>query len=498
MTRYEEGQSVPEATGADNLTAKLIEKNDDEENPENRTWQRGEVQERSCRDSPFALLFVGMIIAISVVAGLKGFPAMTRENDENDDKTKILGIVKFTLSSCAIAVVLSGMAVSLLNAFAEFFIVISLITTVVVSTGVGILCIFAKNYLGMAIAFLLAAASLCYYCAVQDRIPFATANLRTGVAACKSNLGIFIVAYTFVAGLILWVFIWMVALFGMVTNDETCDANGKHCTYDVNIGLVFLLAISIFWASQVFINCVHVSIAGVVGTWWFSPEEASSFCSTAVRGSVFRAVTTSFGSVCFGSLLVAIIQAVKSLVDSLRRDQDNGCAESCLLCCVECCLSCIENIFEYFNKFAFVYVGLYGYSYLDAGKNVMTLFDLRGFSVIISDQLLSSALSFMTMAVGLITAGLGLLINKENPDWLRTFAGDQHGDGDKTIESLPAFFFAFLAGTAICHTIMGVIESAVNTVLVCFAEAPEEFEENHSELNQKMREAWLQVYDFTP
>ena len=36
---------------------------------------------------------------------------------------------------------------------------------------------------------------------------------------------------------------------------------------------------------------------------------------------------------------------------------------------------------------------------------------------------------------------------------------------------------------------MGVIESAINTVLVCFAEAPEEFEENHPEHSQEMREA---------
>ena len=69
----------------------------------------------------------------------------------------------------------------------------------------------------------------------------------------------------------------------------------------------------------------------------------------------------------------------------------------------------------------------------------MTLFDVRGFSVIISDQLASSALNFMTIAVGLITAGIGLLINKENPLWLESFVGDQRGGGDKTIKSLPAF-----------------------------------------------------------
>lgn len=253
MTRFEADQEIPVATsvGGNDLTAKLV-KDEDEENLEG-TRRRGEVQERTCRDALFALLFLAMIIGISVVAGMKGFPALTESNNKNNDHQKISGVLKFTISICAIAVGLSAGAVGLLNAFTEFFIILSLITTVLVSLGVGTLCIFAKNYLGMTLAFLLAAVGICYYFAVQDRIPFATANLRTGVSACRSNLGVFFVAYSFVAGLIFWVFIWMVALFGLLTNDETCDANGKNCHYDINFGLVFLLIISIFWASQVFI-----------------------------------------------------------------------------------------------------------------------------------------------------------------------------------------------------------------------------------------------------
>ena len=41
---------------------------------------------------------------------------------------------------------------------------------------------------------------------------------------------------------------------------------------------------------------------------------------------------------------------------------------------------------------------------------------------------------------------------------------------------------------------MNVIGSAVNTVIVCYAEAPAEFEQNHPELSAKMRHAWAQSY----
>lgn len=40
--------------------------------------------------------------------------------------------------------------------------------------------------------------------------------------------------------------------------------------------------------------------------------------------------------------------------------------------------------------------------------------------------------------------------------------------------------------------LIGVLDSAVNTVLVCFAAGPFEFQTNHPRLSQEMRDAWGQ------
>jgi hypothetical protein len=69
---------------------------------------------------------------------------------------------------------------------------------------------------------------------------------------------------------------------------------------------------------------------------------------------------------------VALIQAVKEMVHQAR---ENG--DSMLACCAECLIGCIEALVEYFNKWAFVYVGLYGFSFMESGKNVMALFHSR-------------------------------------------------------------------------------------------------------------------------
>ena len=55
---------------------------------------------------------------------------------------------------------------------------------------------------------------------------------------------------------------------------------------------------------QVVKGIMHVTTAGVVGSWWFSPHVRGD----VVLQSIKQSVTTSFGSVCFGSLIVAGVQ----------------------------------------------------------------------------------------------------------------------------------------------------------------------------------------------
>jgi hypothetical protein len=61
--------------------------------------------------------------------------------------------------------------------------------------------------------------------------------------------------------------------------------------------------------------------------------------------------------------------------------------ESIIICIADCLMGIIEAIVEYFNRWAFIYVGLYGYSFMEAGQNVMTLFKARGWTMIITDDL---------------------------------------------------------------------------------------------------------------
>lgn len=172
------------------------------------------------------------------------------------------------------------------------------------------------------------------------RIPFAAVNMTTAITAVRANLGIVLIAYLFPILGIAWVLLWMVAFLGLYDTVYSSGGNDGGSS-GVAYGYLFLLFLSMFFTEQVLENSVQCTISGVVGTWWIAPQD-NGFCSGAVCGSFVRTVTTSFGSICFGSLLVAIIRALEQLARSAREEGDAGI----LACIAECLLSCLAGLVE--------------------------------------------------------------------------------------------------------------------------------------------------------
>lgn len=52
----------------------------------------------------------------------------------------------------------------------------------------------------------------------------------------------------------------------------------------------------------------------------------------------------------------------------------------------------------------------------------------------------------------------------------------------------------FLIGLCVSLVSLSVVDSAVNAVIVLFAEAPGEFQDHYPELSTKMREAYMSAY----
>jgi hypothetical protein len=174
-----------------------------------------------------------------------------------------------------------------------------------------------------------------------------------------------------------------------------------------------------------------------------------------------------------------LVRALRATLEHARRSDE----AQFLVCILECILRCIEDFIEYMNKWAYVYIGMYGFSYMEAGREVINLFQQRGWTVLITDDLVDNVLFMLSLVIGLITGVLGLFIG----------AGPL-ANANVEDAGMVGFGVGFLIGFLFGSIGLGVVSSAVNTVIVCYCEAPAEFQNNHPQLSAEMLAAWTNAW----
>jgi len=105
----------------------------------------------------------------------------------------------------------------------------------------------------------------------------------------------------------------------------------------------------------------------------------------------WRASTLSLGSLAFGSLIVTVLEIVRLLLNVARNNAnaEGHPVEACLACCAECFVGCIEGMVQYFNRYAYIEIALYGKPYIRAAKDTWNLFQDRGVDALVNDSLVS-------------------------------------------------------------------------------------------------------------
>jgi len=149
-------------------------------------------------------------------------------------------------------------------------------------------------------------------------IPFAAQNLYTAMCALRCTADITILGLGCLLVAFAWCIVWGMAFIGIVNslNNVECerkDACGPHVE-NRHIPLYAFLLFSFLWTNSVIKNITRVTVANVVGTWWFSPGSVGRICTPVLGGALLRAVTTSLGSICLGSLVVQPAQALVGIL----------------------------------------------------------------------------------------------------------------------------------------------------------------------------------------
>lgn len=164
---------------------------------------------------------------------------------------------------------------------------------------------------------------------------------------------------------------------------------------------------------------MQVTLAGVIGSWWYKPDGDTETRGADLNQAFFRSCFYAMGSICFGSLFVVPVKILRQLSVFFRPSEDATsllCLHECLHCIQTCLTSVVDSLAARFSPWSFTYVGLYGYGLIDAGLLSAELFDKRGWTTIVSDDLVPNVLLLSSLVIGGTTGFFAYLI--ENMEYL--------------------------------------------------------------------------------
>jgi len=430
-----------------------------------------------CRDTIWSVIFVLHIIAMITLMGIfinKYASKLSGGGSGDSDfnmrlDQKALHIVLVIL---AVATVMSLIWLALFKRFAHALIWVCLLLTPVLFTILGF--VVFSYLVGLAVMlWIFAAINFLFVFLVRKRIPFSAAILSIVVQVLDQFPATTFVAFVGLLFQIIWMAIWIVTTAGSMyaldvgkSSSATQESNNNSSVVYV---VWFFLLVSFYWTCQVLKNVCHVTVAGVLGAWYFwSPDRMPP---NPTKGAFKRATWSSFGSICLGSLLVALIKAFRTMVDSATRSEHPG-----VRCIVLCLVDLLERAMEYFNTYAFTHVALYGKPYCAAAKDTWKLLTTAGLHAIINDQLIGPVLVMSSIGTGLVAAGFAGLMAHESTS--------QRG-----IWALWALI-GFLVALGIGIVVMEVVSSAVVAFFVCYAEDPAVLQATKPDIYNHIQEAF--------
>ncbi|KAJ3175434.1 putative choline transporter, neither null mutation nor overexpression affects choline transport [Geranomyces variabilis] len=368
--------------------------------------------------------------------------------------------------------------------FAGKLIKFSLVMNVVILIALAAYFATQRQFVATIIWLLFAALSAFFLWSWRSRIPLAKIILKTVTSVTGQFPATLFAGFIGLVLITIFNALWLATFAGMMQVYDDKSSNGAR--YAVVVFLLFAL----YYASQVISNVVHVTVAGLFASYYFMGQPGGAQGKVTIpmanptAQSAKRALTTSFGSVCFGSLVIAILQTIRAILRMAQNDaaSDGNLAGALCAACAGCCLGIIEDLIQYFNKWAFCQVAIYGTDYITAAKNTWALCKSRGVDAIINDQLIGSVLGVGGIVVSFICGFVAFLYVRFSPNI----------PNDSAHYAVFIILAVFL-GASEFFVLSNVIDSGSTATFVCLAEDPAALQRTKPQLYEAIRAVYPQV-----
>merc|ERR1711935_512783 len=243
--------------------------------------------------------------------------------------------------------------------------------------------------------------------------------------------------------------------------EVTYDAGGYVTINQTDLWWAYLIQIfGVVWLTEVVVACHQFMLSSAVSRYYFCMPKGDLKATSPLLESFLTLVTYHMGSICFGSLLVALLripQAICGYIYHKSKEGNNKLAQCLAKACL-CCLCLFEKCLRYFNATSYAMIAITGHNYcVSACKGAKTLAS-NAFRVG-ALAMVGGLTLFLGKCLVAITSGVcaGLMVSNfpDHPE----------------VKSLTVpVVVCVILGYIIASGFFAVFSTTVNTLMLCFCE----------------------------
>ncbi|GLC41131.1 hypothetical protein PLESTB_001794700 [Pleodorina starrii] len=408
--------------------------------------------------------------------------------------------------SAGLAVFFSVAYLLLFRRFAKAMVILSLVLSVALTLGLGIVCFLQGAHFMGVILVVFAVLGALFYWFIRRNLQLCAELLALSARALYENVALVPAALLIKlagAAVLLYGFAAFISAFQVGSakrnpavldfppasnEDAVCyDDFGVRvncCVFETKLwatAYAVVCAVFISWTVMLTLEIKLYTVADTLSQWYFSAPApgsgsaalgGSGGVSNLARGSVRLALkhclTTSFGSVAFASAILAAINFVRRMLSQAARNN--------IICCIiNCVAQPILALMEKFTRFATIATAITGQAFVPSARVVYDTLKrnfLQTYSMWwVPDRVLGFTVFLLSLSWGGIVVGAtyGMTKNKdENTQW-----------GVPIVVGI----LAFILMAYLLSFVSGLLLDAVNTLYICYALDKDQRRVTHPEVH---------------
>jgi hypothetical protein len=254
--------------------------------------------------------------------------------------------------------------------------------------------------------------------------------------------------------------------------ERSMESGGAHCvdaegqdvmccawqTEPYVAPLVALIILTLSWTSFIGAEVRTFTVAGTIAQWYFAPavtEGSKAASGGRVGRSLAAALGPSFGSLCFGGLVLTVVNILRNILEQLRKKGESNMLMYCLFIIVQYIFTLIELV----TKFATVRLAITGEDFLVASRSVGDLLNrnfLDTFGVWWFPPMILNMTSLVISAVWSLC-----IYSFSAASWSGLVQGHQYAVALATI--------TFIMSAIVLSFFTSLLLNIIDAVFICFA-----------------------------